>query len=229
MSEILILSFAALLFIVTHLGISSSPLRGMLVNASSENSYLVIYSLVSLASISWLIHLYGNMEQSVLLWQRGAVNAAVPIIFMPVVVIFVASGLLAKNPTAMKMEAALGEEVTGILRITRHPVQWGILLWAVAHMISCGDLASLIFFGCFAIVSGLGSWLLDRKRALSEGEKWTPFVEKTSNVPFLAVISGRNQLKPGEIGWVSVVVGLVLYILMFLFHGLFTGVALSGY
>jgi uncharacterized membrane protein len=201
----------------------------MLVRASSENSYLGIYSLISLVSIVWLIYLYSNMEHTVFIWQQGTLNSAIPIIFMPLVVIFLASGLVAKNPTAMKMEASLGEEVTGILRISRHPVQWGILVWAVTHMISNGDLASLIFFGCFAIVAGLGTLLLDRKRAGSEGDKWTAFVEKTSNVPFLAVLSGRNQFKPGEIGWISIVIGLLLYILMFLFHAIFTGVALYSF
>jgi len=229
MSENLLLSFAALLFILTHLGIPSSPLRGMLVEKTGENGYLGIYSLISLASIIWLIYLYSNMENTNFLWQRSTVSSAIPIIFMPLVVIFLASGLTAKNPTAMKMEAALEEEATGILRITRHPVQWGIFLWAATHIISCGDLASLIFFGCFAIVSGLGTFMLDSRRAQSEGEKWIPFAEKTSNIPLLAIVTGRNRLNLGEIGWVSLVIGLVAYILMFLFHGFYTGVALSGF
>lgn len=229
MSENLLLSFAALLFILTHLGISSSPLRGMLVNAIGENGYLGIYSLISLVSIVWFIQLHDNIEATVFLWQGGAVNNAIPIIFMPFVAIFVSSGLLTKNPTAMKMQAALGEEVTGILRISRHPVQWGIFLWAITHMIANGDLASLIFFGCFAIVSGVGTVLLDRRRARSEGDKWTSFVEKTSNVPFLAIIAGRNQFKLGEIGWFSIVIGLVVFVLLSLFHGFFTGVALFDY
>ena len=226
MSEILLLSVAALLFILTHLGISSTPLRAMLIRASSENAYMGIYSLISVVSIVWLIYLYANMAHTDFLWQRGTLNSAIPIIFMPLVVVFLASGLVAKNPTAMKMEGALGEEVTGILRISRHPVQWGILIWASTHVISTGDLASLIFFGCFAIVSGVGTLLLDGKRARSEGDKWTAFVEKTSNLPFLAILSGRNQFKPGEIGWISILVGLLIYALMFLFHEGFTGVAL---
>ena len=226
MSEILLLSFAALLFMLTHLGISSSPLRGMLVNISSENVYLGIYSVISLASLVWLIQLHDDMESTVILWQGGVATHAIPFVVMPLVVIFLGSGLLAKNPTAMKMEAAVEQEVTGILRVSRHPVQWGIFLWATTHMIANGDLASQIFFGCFAIVSGVGTLLLDRKCARRDGDKWTPFVEKTSNVPFLAIMNGRNQLKLGEIGWLSIVISLVLFAVLILFHDFFAGVAL---
>jgi uncharacterized membrane protein len=34
----------------------------------------------------------------------------------------------------------------------RHPMLWGVILWAFAHLIVNGDLASLILFG------GLGAW-----------------------------------------------------------------------
>ncbi|HJN49683.1 MAG: NnrU family protein [Pseudomonadales bacterium] len=228
MDENLLLTFAALLFIVTHLGISSSPLRGILVNIAGENGYLGIYSIISLAALVWFIQLHDNIVPTVFLWQEGAATNAIPFVFMPFVVIFVASGLLAKNPTAVKMEAALGQEVTGILRVTRHPVQWGIFIWATTHMIANGDVPSLIFFGCFAIVSGAGTVLLDRKCARREGEKWAPFVAKTSNVPFMAIIAGRNRFAPGEIGWLSVVVSVVLFVLLAMFHGFYTGVALFG-
>ncbi len=36
----------------------------------------------------------------------------------------------------------------------RHPMLWGMVLWAVAHLLVNGDLASLILFG------GLGLWAL---------------------------------------------------------------------
>jgi uncharacterized membrane protein len=36
----------------------------------------------------------------------------------------------------------------------RHPMLWGVVVWAVAHLVVNGDLASLVLFG------GLGLWAL---------------------------------------------------------------------
>ncbi len=41
-----------------------------------------------------------------------------------------------------------------IAGMVRHPMLWGMVLWAVAHLLVNGDLASLVLFG------GLGLWAL---------------------------------------------------------------------
>jgi uncharacterized membrane protein len=39
---------------------------------------------------------------------------------------------------------------TNLKRVMRHPFLWGVTLWAVAHLLTNGDLASLLLFGSFA-------------------------------------------------------------------------------
>ena len=88
-----------------------------------------------------------------------------PAILMPFAFISIVCGVASRNPTAVGQDKTLKAEepARGILRITRHPVQWGILLWAAAHLLARGDLKSAIFFGGFALLSALGMLLIDSR------------------------------------------------------------------
>ena len=46
----------------------------------------------------------------------------------------------------------------------------------------------------------------------------------TSNVPFAAILAGRNQLRLAEIGWVKIGVGLAVYVVVLLAHPYLFGV-----
>jgi uncharacterized membrane protein len=46
----------------------------------------------------------------------------------------------------------------------RHPMLWGVFLWAVAHLLVNGDLASILLFG------GLGLWSLVQRRLINQTE-----------------------------------------------------------
>ena len=71
----------------------------------------------------------------------------------------------------------------GLLRITRHPFQWSVVLWAIGHIVANGDVASLLFFGSLGALSLWGSFLIDAKKARTMGADWTAFagcdVERT--------------------------------------------------
>ena len=54
-------------------------------------------------------------------------------------------GLTTPNPTAVAQEGRVGQPPRGIVRITRHPFLTGVGLWALLHLISNGDVASLVF------------------------------------------------------------------------------------
>ena len=102
-------------------------------------------------------------------------------------------------------------------RITRHPVMWGMTLWAAIHIIANGDLASLLFFGGFLLTALLGSLHLDRRMAATQGERWRRFIAVTSYAPFTAMLSGRQTWIWAElrrpIAW-----GLGGFILLLLLH-----------
>lgn len=221
---------ASLLFMGTHLGISSSPLRGRLVDALGERAYQGIYSLIALGSLSWLIWLYTDLPRFEYLWMPSPERYTTAKVLMPLSLVLAVGGFLVRNPTSVGMETTLddgrGRELAkGMTRITRHPFQWGVVLWSIAHLIANGDRVSVTFFATFGIVSGLGTVLIDRRKAAGFGEKWLAYASVTSNLPFGAILSGRNRLVLGEL-WQPVLTGLAAYGLLFWGHQWVSGVRL---
>jgi uncharacterized membrane protein len=85
-------------------------------------------------------------------------------------------------------------------------------------MLANGDRASILFFGTFFFVALFGTTLIDAKKRRAYGEKWAQFEQKTSNVPFAAILSGRNTLKLGEIGWWRMLVALLVFAAVLFIH-----------
>ena len=215
MDPIAHLSLATAAFVVTHF-VPSTPLRAALAGRIGERAYLGLYVVVALATLVWMVNAY-NRAPIEPLWPGLRL---LPVIVMPFAFILVSCGVLSRNPTAVGQEKALKSEAAarGILRVTRHPVQWGILLWALAHLLARGDLKSAVFFGGFFLLSALGTLLIDARKARALGEDWKRYAAATSNVPLVAIAQGRNTLRAGEIGLVKPVIGLILYGGFLLYH-----------
>ncbi len=211
------LGLATLVFLATHF-VSSTPVRVSLVEAIGEKAYLGSYSLVSFLTIGWMIWAYAHAPATPI-WQIPGVKLW-PLAVMPFAMILVAAGLMTRNPTLVGQEGLLkaAEPARGMLRVTRHPLMWGIALWAAVHLLARGDAASLIFFGGFLVVALLGTKLIDARKADTLGEDWRRFAEATSNVPFSAIVEGRNRFVFAEIGWKRVIAGLALYGVVLALH-----------
>ena len=211
---------ASLAFLATHY-ITSTPLRAALV-ATMGRAYLALYSLLAFATLGWMIWAF-NHAPFVNLWYAVALRT-VPLVVMPFALVFVVCGVLSPNPTAVGQEGRLKSAAPahGILRVTRHPLMWGFTLWAASHVVARGDAAAVIFFGTFALLALTGTWLIDRRKSTALGDDWTRFAAATSNVPFIAIAAGRNQLRIAEIGWWRILLGFAAYgALLVLHHRLF--------
>lgn len=222
MSPTMQLLFATLAFLATHF-VSSTPLRAGLVGKMGERAYLGLYVLVSFLTIGWMVFAY-NRAPVEPLWPGLRL---LPAIVMPFSFLLLAGGILSRNPTAVGQQKVLQAEeaARGMLRITRHPIQWAILLWAATHVLARGDLKSAIFFGGFLLLSALGTVLMDRRKARALGADWERFARATSNVPFVAIAQGRNRLDLGEIGVRKVAIGLALYVAFLALHPWLFGAA----
>lgn len=217
MDPMAMLALATVVFLATHY-VSSTPLRSELVGILGENAYLGLYTLVSLAMLGWMIWAYIKAPYERLWW--GDEFRVWAVVLMPVSLLFLVCGLLTPNPSAVRQESKLRSmgEPRGILRVTRHPVLWGIALWAWVHLVSRGDAASLIFFGGFLLLAISGTVLQDARKNKAVGVDWQRFAGVTSNVPFAAIFQGRNKFRFGEIGWRNVVVALALYFVLIFVH-----------
>ena len=223
MDPMAMLALATAVFLASHY-VSSTPVRAGLVSVLGDNVYLGLYTAVSLVALGWMIWAYSRAPFERLWW--GDEFKAWAVVFMPVSFVLLACGLLSKNPSAVRQEGALRSmgEARGILRITRHPVQWSIALWALLHLVARGDAASEIFFGGFALLSLSGTMLIDARRARTIGADWQRFAATTSNIPFAAIIQGRNRFRPAEIGWWKLGAGLAVYLVFLFAHPYLFGV-----
>lgn len=209
------LALATAVFIAAHF-VTSTPLRARLVGRLGERVYLGLYSLVAVLALGWMIWAYRQAPTQPLWNGVGWLPAAV----MPFAFILLIGGYFSPNPAALGRDRLLrsAEPARGMIRITRHPLMWAVMLWAGAHLAAGADSASLIFFGGLLAVAAAGTISMDRRKARTLGAEWQGFAAATSNVPFVAIAHGRNILNSGEIGWVRPAAGVLLYAVVFLLH-----------
>jgi uncharacterized membrane protein len=189
---------AAVVFLGSHVGIASTPLRAQLVGSIGERRYRILYSLLAVVTLVWLVIAYGRAPQ-VPLW---AGSPWVALVLMPLALLLLVGGLAGPNPTAIGQapDPDAPEPARGVLRITRHPIMWGTGLWGLGHLAAAGDLASALFFGTLALLALGGTFLLDAKHTARNAPGWGVFLQRTSNLPFLAIAERRQRIAPAEIG-----------------------------
>ncbi|MCB9665577.1 MAG: NnrU family protein [Alphaproteobacteria bacterium] len=218
------LALAVVALLVTHFS-ASTPVRPAVVARVGEPAWLGLYSLVAFAVFGWLGWAWAHAP-TVWIWAPTVTALRVPSVIMPLSVILVVASLTTPNPAMVGADRMLdaAEPVQGLLRITRHPMLWGFALWSVAHMVANPDVASWWLFGGMATLSLGGTLAQDVKKARDLGDRWTHYAQVTSNVPFVAILTGRQgwptdrRLVPQVLG------GLAIYAILGLAHPLVFGV-----
>ena len=210
-----LLLLAALLWVFVHVGVSGTRLRDAVVEKLGEKRFMLAFSISSVVAIVLLVLAWRNAETTFLWAAPGWLRWILAVLMLPGFVLFMASHK--RNPTAVGNKG-LGEEPRGIQRVTRHPMLWSFAIWALVHVLGNGDTASLVFFGAFLVTALAGMPSIDAKLARRSPEAWRGFAEKTSILPFGAIMAGRNRLVLSEIGWMPPVVGLVLWAALMHFH-----------
>ena len=209
---------ATAVFLLTHF-VTSTPLRAVLVKALGEWPYRGLYSLVALAALAWMIWAYGKAPSEPL-WTG---LRFLPAVVMPFAFVLLACGYW-RNPTMVGADRLLQSDdpARGMIRVTRHPLMWAIMLWSAAHVLARGDLKSLVLFGAFFMLAGLGTLFMDsRKRSNPD---WARFAAVTSHIPLVAIAQGRNRIVWREIGWLRPLIGIALFAAFFAGHAWLFGV-----
>ena len=217
MSPTVHLALATTTFLVTHFA-PSTPVRPALVRAVGEWPYRGLYSLVAFATLGWMIWAYAQAPVEPL-WPGLRL---VPLAVMPFAFVLLACGYF-RNPTMVGAEKLLASDdpARGVIRITRHPLMWAIMLWAASHVLARGDVASVIFFGGLFALAAIGTISMDSRK--KENPDWSRFEHLTSNVPFVAIAQGRNRIVWREIGWSRPAIGMAAFVLVLLFHSAIFG------
>lgn len=216
------LTAAAIFFLALHIIVSGTDLRTWLVKRLGETPYLALFSLASIGGIVWLCLAYNATDAlpNPLYWVAPMWLLHLAPLVMIIAFLFALIGLTTPNPTAVKAEALLDnpDTIKGMLRITRHPFLWAVMIWSALHISLNGDQASVIFFGSYLVLAAIGTRSIDAKRKAALGERWTGFAARTSNLPFAAIIAGRNHFALGELGWWRILLGFVFFGAIFYAH-----------
>ncbi|MEK1854553.1 MAG: NnrU family protein [Phyllobacterium sp.] len=188
MTEFLI-AFAA--FLILHSIPAIAPIRQALMDTIGRRAYFVAYSAVSLLVLGWLIHATLYLDY-VPLWDPAPWQAWATIVAAPVGIFLVLAGLFSVNPLSLSIRS--GCRRASIVAITRHPVLWGFLIWAMAHLVPNGDLGGVLLFGGLALFCIAGFFIGEKRSRRRLGEDWNRIAAGTSIVPFGAIVDGRARL-----------------------------------
>lgn len=216
---LLSLGFASLAFAGGHFLLSAAPVRGPLVGLVGEGPFRGVYSLLMIAALVWMIRAYLDAAH-VPLWDVGLLGPPVILIFMYFATILFLCSVTTRNPTLAGFDG-LHHEVApgrGIYAVTRHPMLAAFALWSVAHLFVRGDLAGLIFFGAFLILSAVGMAHIDARHRANADDAWRAFEAGTSRTPFKAILEGRRTFRPNDVGWWRIGLGTVLYVAILYVH-----------
>lgn len=219
-----LLTLAILVWLFIHFGVSGTRLRDRVVARIGEQPFRGLFSLLSIAAIGLLI--VGWKRAPVIpLWYASAwLRWILVFVMVPAFVLFVAS-VSRRNPTMIGGENAVAGPARGVQRITRHPMLWSFALWAGVHVIGNGDAAAVLFFGAFLVTALAGMPLIDAKLARRDPAAWNALAAATSITPFAAIVQGRNRFVPGEIGWLTVLIGVLAWAVLLYLHPWLFGIA----
>jgi len=217
------LTAAFVVFVLAHALPARPPVRGRLVAIAGERVYLVLYSVVSLGLFAWIVAAAGRAP-IVVLWDVAAWQFWVPPVAMAVVSLLVAFGTAIANPFSLGGSRGLPFDPMrpGIVGVTRHPLLWAIVIWALAHVVPNGDLAHVLVFGSFAALSVVGMVILDRRARRRLGPSWADFSRNTAVIPFGAGLRGVMELPATGL---RAVVAAAIYAALLVLHEPVIGVS----
>jgi uncharacterized membrane protein len=133
----LLLVLGLILFFAIHLVPTIPDMRHNLALRFGENAYKAAFSLLSLAGFALIVLGYHKLQlnpgKNIVLFETPEWTRHIAFLLMvPAMILLVASNVPSRIRTAVK-----------------HPMLAATKLWALAHLLVNGDLASLLLFGGF--------------------------------------------------------------------------------
>jgi len=204
------LALASFAWFAIHAFVAGSELRWWLLRRMGQRGFRAFFSLLSLGSLLFLIDTYRKAPFYPLWFSPHAIHW-LPLVVMPFALVLLVGAFSVPNPTAVGAEKVLErtDAARGVLRITRHPFLWATALWSGAHLLVTGHVAAILFFGSLLLTALRGTSSIDEKRRRTNKAEFARYLEITSNVPFAAIIQGKNRVVWSEL-WLPVLIALLL-------------------
>jgi uncharacterized membrane protein len=198
---------AAGTFVGTHFALSH-PLRERVIALAGRMGFRAIYSLVALASFTWMALAFRKIPADAMpLWDgtkpvAWALASAIMLVASILLVGSFFGNPAMPGPNAKRMAK---ERPHGVFRATRHPMMWSFALWSAAHVLVAPVARVMILSGAIAFLALAGSLLQDGKKKDQLGDAWTRWEERTHFLPRLGKLihAGPVALVGGLILWVG--------------------------
>jgi uncharacterized membrane protein len=181
-------------FIGAHVFVTMRAERAAVIARIGENAYKVVFALVSLAGLILIGYGFGQYRATgwIDIWYPPRWTYYITQFLMWPASIFIVAAYIRGN----------------IWRTLKHPMLIGVKTWAAAHLISNGDLGSILLFGSFL------AWAAYDRITLKH--------RSDPGAPPIPAGGRRNDI-------IALVVGTVLYLALGLvFHPLVIGHAVFG-
>ena len=189
----LILIAGLLVFLATHVFVSMRGARAAAMARLGVIGYRIAFSVVSIAGLVLIVWGYGlyRAHEWIDLWYPPAFTRHITVLLMLFSIIFMTAAFF---PSHIKARL-------------KHPMLASVKTWALAHLISNGDLGSILLFGTF-----LGWAVFARISAK----------RRTDEVAAVAPKGYTNDA-------IVVLLGIVIYLALgYVFHPVFIGVPVFG-
>jgi uncharacterized membrane protein len=224
MSSLSQLVLATVAFVGTHF-LLSHPLRAALVRRVGETGFLGVYSLVAAITLGWLVWTAWFMPPLAPYWVGPLwfYDWAAPILMLLASILLVGANIGNPAMPNPKGAASIVRPATGVFAVTRHPMNWAFIIWALTHIMLSGGPANLVIAGGILVLTFFGSMLQDRKKRLLLGDAWRGWEARTSFIPFAAIIDGRIPARAAWPGTIPLLGGIILWLAATYFHTMLVG------
>jgi uncharacterized membrane protein len=177
-----ILIAANVAFVGTHFAMSH-PLRSAMVKMLGAGGFQAAYSIVSFATLAWVYFAFKAAPPADLPGSGEIGWIIATALTIPAMILL--SGSLIGNPAlpTPMAEAQARSEPRGVFLVTRHPMMWGIGLWAASHMILFWSTRTMVTALAMGILALVGAHMQDRKKEALMGAAWAEWETKTSYWP----------------------------------------------
>ncbi|MBF0093795.1 MAG: NnrU family protein [Alphaproteobacteria bacterium] len=203
-------------FVASHLVPATPAVRGRLIRRLGGRGYFLGYGLLSLVLVA-MVAVTFRAAPHVEVWPQEPWMRWLPILTMPVASVLILAGMTTPNPFSVGPTGrGFDPARPGLLRLTRHPVLWGMTIWAAPHAVVNGDVAALLLFVPMLALSLLGIPWLEWKRRLALGADFDRLAAATSRPRTFSLM---------EVGFWRIGLGLVLYAVLTWLHPVLLGVS----
>lgn len=174
----LLLVLGLILFVGVHLVSAVPVLRESLVEHLGEWPYKGVVAAVALLGLVLAAIGYGSAAPDPV-WDPLPFAPVVTVALMPVACVLVAAAYMPSN----------------LKRYTAHPMLWGVVLWALAHLMVRGDMPSLVLFGgigAYAVLAMIIGSAKGQRPSPEIRQPWRDFAAVGAGLLLFAVLLGLH-------------------------------------